>query len=204
MNTAICFDTETSGMVDWHAPSESPEQPHIVQLAAILVDLDTRETISSMDVIVKPDGWTIPDEVAAIHGITTERAMEVGIPEVVAVEMFMDLWGNRLRIAHNERFDQRILRIAMKRHRFPDILIEEWAQGGVACTQRLATPILKLPPTEKMRAAGRFHHKSASLNEAHEYFTGQPVENAHSAMADVQACWRVYCAIQDMQKEKAA
>jgi len=206
MNGALVFDTETTGLPDWHAPSESPDQPHIVQLAAMLVDLDTRETISSMDVIIKPDGWTIPDDVAAIHGITTERALEVGIPEASAVALFLGLWNGRTVIGHNVAFDQRILRIALKRNpeTFSETIVERWKDCRAECTQKLATPILKLPPTAKMRAAGRFHNKSANLNEAHEFFIGSPVENAHSAMADVQACWRVYCAIQDMQKEKAA
>ena len=75
MTLAIFYDTETSGLPLFKEPSEDPRQPHIVQLAACLVDLDTGQTVSSMDVIVRPNGWTIPDNVAAIHGITTERAM---------------------------------------------------------------------------------------------------------------------------------
>lgn len=91
MNTALFYDTETTGLPLFKEPSEHPDQPHIVQLAAILVDLDTRREIASMDVIVRPDGWTIPDDVAAIHGITTGHAMQVGVPEKLAVRMFMSL-----------------------------------------------------------------------------------------------------------------
>ena len=101
MNLALFYDTETTGLPDFKAPSEADHQPHIVQLAALLVDLDTRQTIQSMDVIVRPDGWTIPDEVAAVHGISTEHAAEVGIPERTAVQMFMELWSGRKRVAHN-------------------------------------------------------------------------------------------------------
>ena len=156
MNLALFYDTETTGLPDFKAPSEADHQPHIVQLAALLVDLDTRQTIQSMDVIVRPDGWTIPDEVAAVHGITTEYAADVGIPERLAVEMFMDLWNNRNRVAHNEQFDARILRIALMRHQgnifhspsgksVPDI----WKEGRAECTARMATPICALPPTDK-------------------------------------------------------
>lgn len=210
MNTALFYDSETSGLPLFSEPSEDPRQPHLVQLAACLVDLDTRKTISSMDVIIRPDGWVIPDEVAAIHGITTEHAADAGIPESVAVEMFLALWSNRLRIAHNESFDARILRIALKRHvdpRDPALAIpvsDEWKAGRAECTQRLATPILSLPPTEKMKAAKRFHAKSANLAEAYQHFTGKPLENAHSAMADVQGCMAVYFAIQDLQAQPVA
>jgi DNA polymerase III subunit epsilon len=205
MNLALVFDTETTGLPLFNEPSEDPRQPHIVQLAALLVDLETRRQISSMDVIVRPNGWTIPDEVAAIHGITTEHAMDVGVPEEMALEMLLAMWGAeqatpRLRIAHNEGFDARIVRIAMKRHVDPNHNTEvapsdTWKAGRAECTQLLSTPILKLPPTPKMRAAGRFHHKSANLSEAYKHFTGKELVNAHSAMADVQACTEVYFAI---------
>lgn len=207
MNLALFYDTETTGLPDFKAPSESAHQPHIVQLAALLIDLDTRQTIQSMDVIVRPHGWTIPDEVAAVHGITTEHAADVGIPERLAVEMFMDLWNNRNRVAHNEQFDARILRIALMRHQgnifhspsgksVPDI----WKEGRAECTARMATPICALPPTDKTKAVGRFHHKTPNLGEAYRHFTGNDLQNAHSAMADVLACRDVYFAIKGAQQ----
>ena len=206
MNTAIFYDTETTSLPLWNEPSEDPRQPHLVQLAACLVDLDTRETISSMDVTVRPDGWVIPDDVAAIHGITTEHAKRVGISESLAVEMLLELWTCAgLRIAHNESFDARIIRIAMMRHgleigRDPD----QWKAGKAHCTQILATPILKLPPTQRMIAAGRRHYKSANLGEAYRHFTGKELAGAHNAMVDVEACKTVYFAIKGCATEAAA
>ncbi len=206
MSPIIFYDTETSGLPDFKAPSEAPHQPHIVQLAALLVDPASRETIASIDVIVRPDGWTIPDEVAAVHGITTERAEAVGITEKLAVEMLIELWRGqgRTRIAHNEQFDARIIRIAMKR--FIDApgevlpMSDEWKGAPAECTARLATPICAIPPTARMRAVGRFHHKTPNLGEAYRHFTSRELQNAHSAMADVLACRDVYFAIQDMRK----
>lgn len=212
MTPILVFDTETSGLPLFEEPSEHQDQPHIVQLAALLIDPDTRKEVGALDVVVRPDGWTIPAEVAAIHGITQEMAMDVGIPEATAVDMLMAMWdgGLRLRVAHNESFDARILRIALKRHidprggRFVDgtevFVSDTWKAGSAVCTQRLATPILKLPPTAKMRAAKRFHHKSANLGEAYEHFTGQPLEGAHNAMVDVRACATVFFAIKALQQ----
>lgn len=203
MNLALVYDTETTGLPDFKAPSEAPHQPHIVQLAACLVDLDTRQTISSMDVITYPDGWTIPDDVAAIHGITTEHALDVGIPEKMAVEMFMQMWRGpgRTRIAHNEQFDARILRIALKRFiDQPDEVLpisDTWKEGKSECTARLATPICQIPPTAKMVKAGFNKFKTANLREAYRHFMGCDFENAHSAMADVQACMAVYFSIKN-------
>lgn len=210
MNLALFYDTETQGLPLFKEPSEHPGQPHIVQIAALLVDLDTRQTISSMDVVIRPNGWTIPDEVAAVHGITTEHAEAVGIEEVTAIDMFMALWGGpgRLRIAHNEQFDARILRIALKRfYDKPDhvlMISDTWKEGIADCTAKLATPICQIPPTAKMVKAGFNKFKTANLSEAYKHFTGRELENAHSAMADVMACRDVYFAIMDMQKDKAA
>lgn len=186
---ALFYDTETTGLPLWAEPSEDPRQPHIVQLAACLVDTESRETIASMDIIVRPGNWEIPDDMAAIHGITTERAKDTGISESLAVEMLLELWRNRTRVGHNQSFDARIVRIALMRHnekigRDP----EQWKAGAAECTQAMSTPILNLK---------RQKSKTANLGEAYKHFTGNDLARAHNAMVDVQACMAVYFAIKD-------
>lgn len=201
--TALFFDTETTGLPLFNEPSEDPRQPHIVQLGARLVDLGSRTIISTIDVICRPDGWTIPDDVAAVHGISTEHAERFGVSESVALGLFLDLWRvSDLRIAHNESFDARIIRIGQ--HRFNDTEADAWQAGVAECTAKLATPIMKLPPTAKMKAAGRSHYKTANLAEAYRFFTGREIENAHSALADVDACMAVYFAVVDGVREPVA
>lgn len=204
MNLAFFYDKETSGLPLFKEPSEHPGQPHIVQIGAELVDLDTRRVYSSLDVIVKPEGWVIPDEVAAIHGITTEIAHAVGIPERDAIHLMLAMWRRAaVRIGHNEQFDARIARIALMR--FSDeATADEWKAGPSKCTQLISTPILKLPPTEKMVRAGFNKHKSASLSEAYLHFTGKPLEGAHSAIVDVRACEEVYFAATAQAPEPVA
>lgn len=195
MTLALFYDTETTGLPLFSEPSGDPRQPHLVQLAACLVDLDTRKTYASLDVVVRPNGWEIPEGVAAIHGITTEHALDIGVDEQTAIEMFLELHSWRTRIAHNESFDARIMRIALKRYGYDEGICERWKGGAAACTQALSTPICKLPPTAKMIAAGRRHHKSANLGEAYRHFTGDELVGAHGAMTDVQACMTIYFAI---------
>lgn len=204
MKTALFYDTETTGLPLFSEPSEDPRQPHIVQLGALLVDVTTRKVHASLDLIIKPDGWTIPEEVTAIHGITTEHATAVGVPASLAIGLFMELWAAApVRIGHNEQFDARMVRIALMRH---DVVEEadRWKAGAAMCTQALSTPILKLPPTAKMVAARRNHFKSANLREAYQHFMGKPLEGAHSAMADARACMDVFFAIQDLKQAVAA
>jgi DNA polymerase-3 subunit epsilon len=207
-NLILFYDTETSGLPLFDQPSEDPRQPHVVQLGAVLYDLDAREEVAALDLICRPvlegpGAWSIPDEVAAIHGITTERALDEGIPEAEALEQLFTLWRNpdepafpRERVAHNEQFDARIIRIGAKRF-FGDAAADEWKVGRARCTARLATPILKLPPTQKMRAAGRHHPKTPNLTEAHRHFFGDDFDGAHTALADARACLRVFLAIHD-------
>ncbi len=188
MSLILPFDTETTGLPDWKSPSEADHQPHLVQLAALLVN-DKFEIIKELDVIIKPNGWIIPDEVAAIHGITTERAMDEGIPEQEALAQLLEMSQGALRIAHNKTFDQRIIRIATKRYS-DEATQEAWAnKDNFECTMAMSKPIMQMQPKT------RYGFKSPKLEEAYEYFTGKKLENAHNAMADTKACFEVYKAI---------
>jgi DNA polymerase III epsilon subunit-like protein len=204
----MAFDTETTGLPDWKQPSESPQQPHIVEIAAVLYD--DGQHAASFHAIVRPDGWTIPDDVAAIHGITTERAMDEGIPEHQAIAGFMAMHARGdIRVAHNESFDARILRIAIKRfghgmHGWDcltqeerDAIADAFKAAPSYCTCTNAKPIMQLPPTEKMAANPRFRnsYKPPNLQEAHKHFFGAEFEGAHGAMADAKACARIYYAM---------
>lgn len=203
MSILFVYDAETTGFPLWNEPSDHPDQPHLVQLAAAMVDSETRDVIQSLDVIIKPDGWVITEETSKVHGITQEYAESVGIPERMAVQVFYQLWLRcNGRAAHNEQFDQRILRIALKRY-FPET-IDHWKAGKAECTARLATPFCQLPPTEKMKAAGRFHYKTPNLSEAYKYFMGEELKGAHNAMVDVKACMDVWFAIRKKPEHLAS
>lgn len=202
MTLKLFFDTETQKLPLWNVPSDDPAQPHIVQIAASLVDVETRITVAAIDLIVRPDGWTIPDETAAIHGITTEIALRRGVDEGVAITAFYQLWLQaQERVAHNQSFDERILRIGLLRF-LGGTNAQQWAEGKSECTAILATPIMNLPPTEKMIAAGFNKPKTPNLGEAVQFFTGRQLVNAHSARADVDGCAAVYWAIQDGVRER--
>jgi DNA polymerase-3 subunit epsilon len=187
MNLIMPFDTETTGIPDWGQPSEAEHQPHIVSLAALLVDDESYAVVEELDVIIRPNGWVIPDETVAIHGISMERAMDEGIPEEEAVSRLIEMFGRAtLRIAHNKTFDERMVRIALKRHIDPVSGAAEgfmpsdvWKSGAGFCTCSGA------------RKHGGFK-KSPTLHEAYLHYTGKPLEGAHCAMNDARACLEVY------------
>lgn len=200
MRTALFYDTETTDMPLWREPSEDPRQPHIIQLAAVMVDLDTREHLQSIKVLVRPDGWQIAEEAAAVHGISAELATAVGIPEVIALTQLLALMCEpdvegapvfRQRIAHSASFDDRIVRIALKRY-MGDTAAEQFKAGPSYCTLTAARGLMNLP--------GK---KLPSLAEAYLHFTGKELVGAHDAMVDTLACIEVYFAIQDRLAQAA-
>jgi DNA polymerase III subunit epsilon len=187
----LFYDTETTGLPDWKVPSESPHQPHIVQLAAALVEPDTLEVAASIDLIVRPDDWSIPDEVAAVHGITTEYASRVGIGEAEALSIFLALHEvATARVAYNAQFDDRIMRIAHFRYR-EYAAADAFRARPAICAMRAATAKVGLG-------------KYPKLSEAHEALTGEPLVGAHSAMSDVLGTIRVYRVLRDLGAVPAA
>ncbi|MGH8158413.1 MAG: 3'-5' exonuclease [Rhodanobacter sp.] len=208
------FDTETSGLPDWNQPSEAPQQPHLVEIAALLFD-NGRE-MDSFHAIVRPSGWSWDenDEAFKTHGITMERAMDEGIPEADALAQFLAMNARSdMRVAHNESFDARILRIAIKRYGGGvsgwemltqderDALADAFKAAPKYCTLNASKPVLKLPPTEKMLANPRFRnsYKPPNLQEAHKHFFGTEFDGSHSALADARACARVYFELNPVQ-----
>ncbi len=180
MKEILFFDTETTGLPDWKQPSEDECQPHMVQLAAIKVDSETHEIKQSLDIIIKPNGWVIPDETIEVHGITNEYANDVGIPEKMALEIFLAMHSScKNRIAYNTTFDNRIVRIATKRYS-DEIVIDNWKSGPYECAMILSQKVIG--------------GKRIKLIDAFKHFTGHKLTDAHNAMADTKACADVYFA----------
>lgn len=184
----ITFDTETTGLPDWKAPSESEHQPHLVEVAAILQTADGA-VIDSYKAIVRPDGWAISDEIAKLTGITHEMAMEHGIPEAEALAGFLALYLRAgIRVAHNATFDDRIIRIAMTRY-----MGKEKADAFKDATKKVCTCY------ESRAACALPKNKLPTLAEAYKHFFGEDLAEAHRAMPDAHACSRIFFALKGIQ-----
>lgn len=170
MNLVLGFDTETSDF----------KKLHIVQLAAGLYDVDTKKLIQSIDLIVKPDGWEISEDATNIHGITTEYALKVGISERYVVAAFLSMAEGRKCVAYNAPFDKRVIRKAIDRYYLSASYAKDWVDTDIECAMKLARQAMNV--------------KSCKLTEAYSFFMGKEMKNAHTAMADTQACMDVYFA----------
>lgn len=195
--TILFYDTETTGLPKYGQPSTDPDQPRVTQLAAELCIEATGETIAEMCHIIRPNGWTIPDDIAQLTGLTTELALIQGVPIETVLPEFVGLWQQcGVRSAHNEQFDMRLLRIELVRSpMYANQLTagvpfaDHWKAGAAFCTQGASTKIVNAgrPKGDKK--------KTATLGEAYAHFTGKTLDGAHDARVDVRACKAVYYAL---------
>lgn len=194
-------DTETTGLPMKGQPAGSGAHPHIVQLGAQLCD-SNRRVVAEMNLLIKPKNWGVPAEAAAVHGITTEMCAEYGFNIGTAMKLFAQLVRrSKLVVCHNLPFDDLLLQTEFIRCIYGEEL-EDYKAVAKYCTQEASAPILNLPPTPRMIAAGFNKPKSPNLREAYLFFTGKELEGAHDAMADVRGCRAVYYGIQDRAKEQ--
>lgn len=161
----------------------------MVQLAAHIVNLDSEEITQTMDVIIKPEGWKSSPEAFEAHGITEEYAFDVGVREKTAVEMFLDMWRGRKRVAFNTTFDNRIISIATKRY-CSGAVQEAWHVGEYECAMIAA---------RKAMAAA----KNPTLGAAYQHFMGIELKEAHRAIVDTNACLAIYLAIKSEERKAA-
>lgn len=199
----LFFDTETSGLPDRGRPLDDPRQPWIMQLAMILTEMDGTER-ASLNVIVQPGcGAILSPEALAVHGITAELAVRCGISSAAAVSLWERYAGMaRTLVAHNIGFDMTLMQIAAARSpsRRDPPLAECLGSRLQFCTMKAATPVVALPPTAKMVAAGMNRPKPPKLAECVRHFFGEDLIGAHDALADVRACARVFFHLQSLEQ----
>lgn len=189
----FCFvDTETTGLVRddldvWHT-----DQARLVQLSAVLYLEGSKRERSSIDVIVNP-GVHVPEAATKVHGITTADTIALGVAERTAVTMLVRLAQRAdVLVAHHLKFDENALVLAANR---ADVRL--WLPPVRRCTMEEARDLCRIPPTERMIAAGRTGFKSPSLAEAYRALTGDILSGAHSSAVDVRACASVFWAIEE-------
>jgi DNA polymerase-3 subunit epsilon len=195
----LFFDTETTGLFQDRLPVDDPSQPYIVQLAAQLCE-DDGEPVSGFSFIVEPGiasfGLTIPEGASKVHGITDERAVQLGVSSEFALSAFTHLYQRAdVVCAHNIKFDKGVVEAAIARHYQRVMPLRK----PLFCTMEAATPVVNLPPTERMRAMGMTKPKPPKLAECIRHFFAEELDGAHDAMIDVLACRRVYMHLKTLE-----
>ena len=192
MRTFLFLDTETTGL--------DTNEDRIVQLSTRLVAL---KGFQDYNHLVRPNGFTIPDTVTSIHGITDQVAIQQGISlEKVLEELLQQIERTDIIVGHHIDFDIAILLAEARRTGFFDLVATlthpkfglDAGRRAAICTQRLAADYF------------RFLGESPSLSDTklatvyHRLF-GEELVGGHDAMVDVVACQRVYSFIHTFQLE---
>ena len=185
----VVFDTETSGLpikynnavpTNWNNWDSS----RIVQIAWEIYDSPNDVApVASHCYIVSPEGFTIPPQSTAIHGITNEYASENGIPILSMIKLFFDdlkRYEITKAVAHNMSFDSNVLLSEM--YRIGNEVDEElsvWKALKKHCTMLVGT-----------KRGGRW----PKLNALYESLLG-PVDASmtlHRADVDTRLCAEIY------------
>lgn len=196
----LAFDTETTDVPRPHLEPDHMAQPHLLQFAGVLFDERGTE-LDRLFTIVRPGADALLSAHAyAAHGISLEKAFHCGAEPSVVFRWFTSASKRSACIVgHNVQFDLHIMSIVAAR-------LQEtgWSTPTTTfCTMAQSTPLVNLPPTQRMMAAGRFHPKSPSLSECIRHFFGEEHRDAHDAVADVRACIRIFRHL-SQEKEKVA
>lgn len=176
-------DTETTDKPAWATPSDSPDQPHIVQLA--MVAGQGPDHVGAVhNFLIRPEGWTWDEtsEAFKVHGITMERASDEGVAEAEAIEELLALTRTcQRRAAYNVRFDDRIIRCAIMRYH-GRARADQWrSEAQSICVMQLASDHHCLPG-----------HRTQKLVTIYQHFFGVELIGAHDALVDTMAARRVF------------
>lgn len=179
----LFFDTETTGRPqNRDAPaSDLDNWPRLVQLGWVFYDAEEHE-VDTRNLLIQPHGYTIPEEATEIHGITTERAINEGIPLRLALFDFASVLENaQILVAHNIDFDAKVVEAEFIRENIPNNL----PVIAKVCTMKKSTDFCRLP--------GTYGYKYPTLSELHlKLFPDVPYEYAHDAMKDAQTCAKCF------------
>jgi len=174
----LFFDIETTGLPGARNASikDLDNWPRIVQLACLQYD-NNQNLVSEENHIIKPEGFTIPGDAVRVHGITTEKALELGINLETTLQKFAELISeSEIIIAHNIDFDAKIIGAEFLRAGINTVLFNKQR----FCTMKTTTELCKID--------GPYGYKWPKLSELYYHLFKNKIEDTHDAAVDVKAC----------------
>lgn len=182
----LIFDTETTGLPKNYqaALDDFSNWPRMVQIAWAIFDKEGRNWLKKSFVIY-PDGYIISDEVAKIHRITQERAMEEGEPiRKVLAEFLEDVSRVDFLIGHNIDFDEKIVGSEIMRQEM-SFDLPKLLEANKICTMKSSVGFCEI-------SNGRGGYKWPNLTELYNKLFQTSFPEAHDALVDVLACAKCF------------
>lgn len=182
----LVFDVETTGL-----PEKGQKWREDFKTFPRIVQFSWEFDGEMYDYIIKPDGYLIPNEATAIHGIDTEQAEKEGVPFSFVVDKFLSMaLSADVLVAHNMYFDSSIikanaLRLGME---FFSQLMDE----ALDPKKRVCTMMKTIKFVGAKFSNGRKGNKFPSLIELYDkLFEGEKFA-AHNSAEDVKATSKCY------------
>lgn len=179
----LLFDTETTGLP--HKPQYPAKMcknnwADIVSIAWILAD-EHGNALETEYHVIRPEGWTIPQESVEIHKITEEHAYAYGEDLRTIMNKFVEcVLKSDVLVAHNINFDKNIVNNALKWRLNLPYMLEDIVKRFF-CTMQESRTIVGLPGKTKGT------YKMAKLSEMYErLFNKKPTEMLHNSLGDTQ------------------
>ena len=195
------FDTETTGLPrDWEAPSSDVTNwPRIVQISWIVSNV-RGQIISRQNYIVKPEGFSIPPELAKVHGITTERALEEGEKLNNILDHFLrDIQQVSFIVGHNISFDKNVVAAEIYRkgnekhldENCIDKYVDMLETKPTICTMLSSTNFCRIPRYDN-------GYKWPKLSELYYKLFNKELVDAHDSSVDVQATFDCFWRLKEL------
>lgn len=196
----LVFDSETTGLSKTQiiSPSTIHLWPHVVQFSYIVFDMESNEIVKIKDSIIKvPDGFTITEENAKIHGITTEISLAKGVDLLpVLEEFFADFDTADHIVGHNVSFDINMIKAELQRlimnssdKKLEDYLTTINTSTKFYCTMQETIELCAIEMKDKY---GRPYKKFPKLVELYQKMFGVTPKNLHNSLNDVIVCLRCF------------
>ena len=184
LTNVLFLDTETTGIPPRSANWETDfaDYPHVVQIAWL-------HGCKVESHIIRPDGWEIPEESIAVHGITMEKALADGEPFAVVVDMLVaDCHDAGLICGQNVHFDTGIIKANILRELGREYYDANDVENALFKGKRLDTMRATMKWVDARMANGRL--KFPNLSELYaRCFPGETFP-AHDALEDCKAVAR--------------
>jgi DNA polymerase III epsilon subunit-like protein len=172
--------------------------PHVVQFSYIVFDTESNEIVKIKDSIIKvSDGFTITEENAKIHGITTEISLAKGVDLLpVLEEFFADFDSSDHIVGHNVSFDINMIKAELQRliMNSSDKKLQEYLTKINTSTKFYCTmqETIELCAIELKDKYGRPYKKFPKLVELYQKMFNVTPKNLHNSLNDVIVCLRCF------------
>ncbi len=181
MKKLLFIDTETTGLpsnydLDY---SNTNNWPRLVQIAWQLYN-EEGVLLETSNFIIKPEGFTIPQNSIKIHNIDNEKALNEGEELVIVLFKFLEVLSkSNFLIGHNINFDEKVVGCELFRKHFDTSKLSLIAKF---CSMK----------DGKVIKFCDLNGKRPTLNELYNKLFRENITNTHNAMSDVSATSKCY------------